>query len=129
MTFKTTPKFWIAILLILVLLQGFFSIGLLMLSYSDTFGLKHTAAQGERLLEKLTRLDQRDAGERPSNCLTTTIGGVELLTTSNNALREMARFLGSTGSSLLTSALIQLVGLIFLWRRWRADDRLQQGQI
>lgn len=122
MIFKTTAKFWMSILLIFILLQGFLSIGLLVFSYSDTFGLKHTAAQGEKLLARLTRPEQRGVREQSSNCLTAT-GGVELIATSNNALREMAHFLGSVGSSLLTSALIQLVGLIFLWQKWISSNR------
>ncbi len=99
----------IALWLSAALLQVLAAVGLLIISYGDTFGLEQIAANGEKILQQLASQlpnTQSGASIRP------------LLAASNNAFLQISKLLEWIGAVLLGSVFVQFVGL-FLLRRHR----------
>src|SRR5882672_10116619 len=97
--------------------QVLIAIGLLLISYSDGFGLAQIATNGETILEQMDKMEQNPIPQSSSAAQSTAGLLRPLLTSTNQAFQQLSSLLGWVGAYLLISGLLQLVALVILAQR------------
>lgn len=110
---------WVAV----TVFQALIAVGLFAVAYSDAFGLERIAANGEKIVQQLSQLEQR-AGSPPGESQPVASGQLRtLLQTNNHAFRQLSKLAAWVGGALLVSALLQLGVLFVLTRKLAPSSR------
>lgn len=114
---KTTIGLWV----LAALLQVLIAIGLLTISYGDTFGLSQIAANGEEILRLHNQMYQRADAQTASGPQGNADLLRPLLAASNQAFHQLSDLLVWVGVALLISVLVQFGALIMLRRQRQSE--------
>ncbi len=110
------------ICMLATIFQVLLAIGLLTISYGDTFGLSQIAENGEEILRLNSQMSQPADAQASSAPEDNTFLLRSLLATSNQAFLQLSDLLGWVGVALLISALVQFGAFMTLRRQYKSDS-------
>lgn len=96
-----------------IIFQLMIAVGLLLIVYQEPYGLMHVATNGAEVLKKLSSYH--------GNTVPLPSGIESLLASYHVTFNQLGRLLVTSSVAIMIFSLIQIVGVLFIWKRGVSD--------